>query len=114
MFIAEFGLMSYTFIFQTTLLDFSWRNAFKDLSSSVAHCITIAIEDFSTKILQLEQKEESSAAVYTMSLVNIQQMRESWETVHEEEQPKRIAKAGIQRSEVCRETECQGCLLSKL
>uniref|UniRef100_A0A452GGA7 KIAA0825 n=1 Tax=Gopherus agassizii TaxID=38772 RepID=A0A452GGA7_9SAUR len=77
---------------ETTLLDFSWRNAFKDLSSSVAHCITIAIEDFSTKILQLEQKEQSSAAVYTMSLVNIQQMRESWETVNEEEQPKRIAK----------------------
>ncbi|XP_065262889.1 uncharacterized protein KIAA0825 homolog [Emys orbicularis] len=77
---------------ETTLLDFSWRNAFKDLSSSVAHCITIAIEDFSTKILQLEQKEQASAAVYTMSLVNIQQMKESWETVHEAEQPKRIAK----------------------
>ncbi|XP_034628934.1 uncharacterized protein KIAA0825 homolog isoform X5 [Trachemys scripta elegans] len=77
---------------ETTLLDFSWRNAFKDLSSSVAHCITIAIEDFSTKILQLEQKEQASAAIYTMSLVNIQQMKESWETVHEAEQPKRIAK----------------------
>ncbi|XP_064357536.1 uncharacterized protein KIAA0825-like [Dromaius novaehollandiae] len=74
------------------LLDFGWRNAFKDLSSSVAHCITIAIEDISTKILQHEQKEQSSAAGYAMSLVNNQQMRESWGAVQQEEQPKRIAK----------------------
>ncbi|KAF2985893.1 hypothetical protein EK904_011013, partial [Melospiza melodia maxima] len=50
------------------LLSFGWRNAFKDLSSSVAHCITIAIEDFSSKILQHEQKEEFSAAGCAMSL----------------------------------------------
>ncbi|XP_062455037.1 uncharacterized protein KIAA0825 homolog isoform X1 [Rhea pennata] len=73
-------------------LDFGWRNAFKDLSSSVAHCITIAIEDFSTKILQHEQKEQSSAAGYAMSLVNNQQKRKSWGAVQQEEQPKRIAK----------------------
>ncbi|XP_061335071.1 uncharacterized protein KIAA0825 homolog isoform X5 [Pezoporus flaviventris] len=75
------------------LLNFGWRNAFKDLSSSVAHCITIAIEDFSAKILQHEQKEEFSAASYAMSLVNNQQMRESCRAVQQEEQPKRIAKA---------------------
>ncbi|XP_027564549.1 uncharacterized protein KIAA0825 homolog isoform X5 [Neopelma chrysocephalum] len=74
------------------LLTFGWRNAFKDLSSSVAHCITIAIEDFSSKILQHEQKEEFSAAGCAMSLVNNQQMRESCRAVQEEEQPKRIAK----------------------
>ncbi|KAM6109875.1 uncharacterized protein KIAA0825 homolog [Phoenicopterus ruber ruber] len=74
------------------LLNFGWRNAFKDLSSSVAHCITIAVEDFSTKILQHEQKEEFSAAGYAMSLVNNQQMRESCGAVQQEEQPKRIAK----------------------
>ncbi|XP_072716878.1 uncharacterized protein KIAA0825 homolog isoform X2 [Ciconia boyciana] len=74
------------------LLNFGWRNAFKDLSSSVAHCVTIAIEDFSTKILQHEQKEEFSAAGYAMSLVNNQQMRESCGAVQQEEQPKRIAK----------------------
>ncbi|XP_027518731.1 uncharacterized protein KIAA0825 homolog isoform X2 [Corapipo altera] len=74
------------------LLNFGWRNAFKDLSSSVAHCITIAIEDFSSKILQHEQKEEFSAAGCAMSLVNSQQMRESCRAVQEEEQPKRIAK----------------------
>ncbi|XP_065512003.1 uncharacterized protein KIAA0825 homolog isoform X4 [Caloenas nicobarica] len=74
------------------LLNFGWRNAFKDLSSSVAHCITIAIKDFSTKILQHEQKEEFSAAGYAMSLVNNQQMRESCGAVQQEEQPKRIAK----------------------
>uniref|UniRef100_A0A8D0FAE3 KIAA0825 n=1 Tax=Strix occidentalis caurina TaxID=311401 RepID=A0A8D0FAE3_STROC len=74
------------------LLNFGWRNAFKDLSASVAHCITIAIEDFSTKILQREQKEEFSAAGYAMSLVNNQQMRESCGAVQQEEQPKRIAK----------------------
>ncbi|KAF1586873.1 hypothetical protein FQV11_0012321, partial [Eudyptes moseleyi] len=83
------------------LLKFGWRNAFKDLSSSVAHCITIAIEDFSTKILQHEQKEEFSAAGYAMSLVNNEQMRESRGAVQQEEQPKRIAKAGIKRSEFC-------------
>uniref|UniRef100_A0A8B9HYN8 KIAA0825 n=3 Tax=Anser TaxID=8842 RepID=A0A8B9HYN8_9AVES len=77
---------------EPTLLNFGWRNAFKDLSSSVAHCITIAIEDFSTKILQHEQKEQSSAAGYAMSLVNNQQMRESCRAVQPEEQPKRIAK----------------------
>ncbi|XP_028942784.1 uncharacterized protein KIAA0825-like, partial [Antrostomus carolinensis] len=73
-------------------LNFGWRNAFKDLSSSVAHCITIAVEDFSTKILQHEQKEEFSAAGNAMSLVNNQQMRESCGAVQQEEQPKRIAK----------------------
>ncbi|XP_010127736.1 PREDICTED: uncharacterized protein KIAA0825-like, partial [Chlamydotis macqueenii] len=77
---------------EPVLLNFGWRNAFKDLSSSVAHCITIAIEDFSTKILQHEQKEEFSAAGYAMSLVNNQQMREPCRAVQQEEQPKRIAK----------------------
>ncbi|XP_065512001.1 uncharacterized protein KIAA0825 homolog isoform X2 [Caloenas nicobarica] len=79
-------------LLQPILLNFGWRNAFKDLSSSVAHCITIAIKDFSTKILQHEQKEEFSAAGYAMSLVNNQQMRESCGAVQQEEQPKRIAK----------------------
>ncbi|XP_032940797.1 uncharacterized protein KIAA0825 homolog isoform X5 [Catharus ustulatus] len=74
------------------LLSFGWRNAFKDLSSSVAHCITIAVEDFSSKILQHEQKEEFSAAGCAMSLVNNQQMRESCRAVQQEEQPKQIAK----------------------
>uniref|UniRef100_A0A8V0YME8 KIAA0825 n=1 Tax=Gallus gallus TaxID=9031 RepID=A0A8V0YME8_CHICK len=73
-------------------LNFGWRNAFKDLSSSVAHCITIAIQDFSTKILQHEQQEQSSAAGYAMSLVNNQQIRETCRAVQQEEQPKRIAK----------------------
>ncbi|XP_053910825.1 uncharacterized protein KIAA0825 homolog isoform X2 [Cuculus canorus] len=77
---------------EPVFLNFGWRNAFKDLSSSVAHCITIAIEDFSTKILQHEQKEEFSAAGYAMSLVNNRQMRESCGAVQQEEQPKRIAK----------------------
>ncbi|XP_048786516.1 uncharacterized protein KIAA0825 homolog isoform X3 [Lagopus muta] len=74
------------------LLNFGWRNAFKDLSSSVAHCITIAIQDFSTKILQHELQEQSSAAGYAMSLVNNQQIRESCRAFQQEEQPKRIAK----------------------
>ncbi|XP_051499460.1 uncharacterized protein KIAA0825 homolog isoform X2 [Apus apus] len=77
---------------EPVFLNFGWRNAFKDLSSSVAHCITIAIEDFSTKILQHEQKEEFSAAGCAVSLVNNQQMRESCGAVQQEEQPKRIFK----------------------
>ncbi|XP_057228852.1 uncharacterized protein KIAA0825 homolog isoform X3 [Malurus melanocephalus] len=74
------------------LLNFAWRNAFKDLSSSVAHCVTIAIEDFSSKILQHEEKKEFSSAGCAMSLVNNQQMRESCRAGQQEEQPKRIAK----------------------
>ncbi|XP_071437745.1 uncharacterized protein KIAA0825 homolog isoform X2 [Pithys albifrons albifrons] len=74
------------------LLNFGWRNAFKDLSSSVAHCVTIGIEDFSSKIFQHEQKEEFSASGCSVSLVNHQQMRESCGAVQQEEQPKRIAK----------------------
>lgn len=61
----------------------------------MAHCITIAIQYFSTKILQHEQQEQSSAAGYAMSLVNNQQIRETCRAVQQEEQPKRIAKAGI-------------------
>lgn len=94
-FSEEFRLICCKYVFQPISLHFGWRNAFKDLSSSVAHCITIAVEDFSTKILQHEQKEG-----YSMSLVNNRQMRESCGAVQEEEQPKRIAKAGIKRSEV--------------
>ncbi|XP_053149892.1 uncharacterized protein KIAA0825 homolog isoform X3 [Hemicordylus capensis] len=77
---------------ESTILEFGWRNAFKDLSSSVAHCITIAVEDFSTKILQHEQNEQSSTICYVMNLVNVQHMKESWGVVHHEEQPKQISK----------------------
>ncbi|XP_033019581.1 uncharacterized protein KIAA0825 homolog isoform X2 [Lacerta agilis] len=77
---------------ETTILDFGWRKAFKDLSSSVAHCITIAVEDFSNKILQHEQNEHTSAACYVMHIVKVQHMKELREVVHEEEQPKQISK----------------------
>ncbi|XP_020648898.3 uncharacterized protein KIAA0825 homolog isoform X1 [Pogona vitticeps] len=77
---------------KSTILEFSWRSAFKDLSSSVAHCITIAVEDFSSKILQQEQNEQTSATCYAMRLINVRHMKESWGVVYEEEQPKRIAK----------------------
>lgn len=60
----------------------------------MAHCITTAIEDFSTKILQQEQNERSLAVTYAMNLVNVQQV---WQDTHvpEEDQPKKIAKASI-------------------
>ncbi|XP_062985666.1 uncharacterized protein KIAA0825 homolog [Elgaria multicarinata webbii] len=77
---------------KSTMLEFGWRNAFKDLTSSVAHCITIAVEDFSNKILQYEQNEQTSATCYVMHLVNVQHTKESWGAVHEEQQPKQISK----------------------
>lgn len=81
------------------MLEFGWRNVFKDLSSSVAHSLIIAVEDFSYEILEHEQKEQSSATYYMMCLVNVQNMNESWRVVHEKEQPKQISKACIQKYE---------------
>ncbi|XP_058386906.1 uncharacterized protein KIAA0825 homolog isoform X2 [Diceros bicornis minor] len=77
---------------ETTLLDFGWRSAFKEVSLSMAHCITAAIEDFSTKILQQEQNERSSAVSYTMNLVNVQQVWQDSCVIPEDDQPKKIAK----------------------
>ncbi|XP_041608553.1 uncharacterized protein KIAA0825 homolog isoform X1 [Vulpes lagopus] len=76
---------------EATLLDFAWRSVFKEVSLPMAHCITTAIEDFSTKILQQEQNERSLAVTYAMNLVNVQQV---WQDSHvpEEDQPKKIAK----------------------
>lgn len=90
----------YAFLFQSTVLDFGWRNAFKDLTSSVAQRLTIAVEDFSIKILQQEEKEHSSSTSYVMNLVNVQHMKESWGVVLEKEQPKQISKACIKISEI--------------
>ncbi|XP_073933177.1 uncharacterized protein KIAA0825 homolog isoform X3 [Castor canadensis] len=77
---------------KATFLDFDWRNAFKILSLPIAHYITTTVEDFSTKILQQEQNERSSAISYAMNLVNAQH---DWQDCHlfpNEEQPKKIAK----------------------
>ncbi|KAF7250651.1 hypothetical protein EYD10_03890 [Varanus komodoensis] len=76
----------------SAMLEFGWRNAFRDLSSSVAHCITIVVEDFSSKILQYEQNEQTSATCYVMHLVYVKPMKESWGVIHEREQPKQISK----------------------
>ncbi|XP_044301677.1 uncharacterized protein KIAA0825 homolog isoform X3 [Varanus komodoensis] len=77
---------------KSAMLEFGWRNAFRDLSSSVAHCITIVVEDFSSKILQYEQNEQTSATCYVMHLVYVKPMKESWGVIHEREQPKQISK----------------------
>ncbi|XP_023473769.1 uncharacterized protein KIAA0825 homolog isoform X6 [Equus caballus] len=77
---------------ETTLLDFGWRTAFKGVSLPMSHSITAAIEDFSTKILQQEQNERSSAVSYTMNLVNVKQVWQDSHVVPEEDQPKKIAK----------------------
>lgn len=90
----------YASIFQTTVLQFDWRHAFRDLSSSVAHCITIAVEDFSSKILQYEQNQQTSTTCYVMNCVKVQHMKEFWEGVREEEQPKQISKARIKKYEI--------------
>lgn len=61
----------------------------------MSHSITAAIEDFSTKILQQEQNERSSAVSYTMNLVNVKQVWQDSHVVPEEDQPKKIAKASV-------------------
>ncbi|XP_007197503.1 uncharacterized protein KIAA0825 homolog isoform X1 [Balaenoptera acutorostrata] len=77
---------------EATLLNFGWRSAFKEVSLPMAHCITTAIEDFSTKILQQEQNERSSAMSYALNLVNVQQVWQDSRAVPEADQPKKIAK----------------------
>ncbi|XP_059949134.1 uncharacterized protein KIAA0825 homolog isoform X2 [Mesoplodon densirostris] len=77
---------------EATLLNFGWRSAFKEVSLPMAHCITTAIEDFSTKILQQEQNERSSAMSYALNLVNVQQVWQDNRAVPEADQPKKIAK----------------------
>ncbi|KAF6124974.1 KIAA0825 [Phyllostomus discolor] len=77
---------------ETSLLDFAWRSAFKEVSLPVAYCITTAIEDFSIKVLQQEQNERSSAVTYAMNLVNVQRVWQDGCVVPEEDQPKKIAK----------------------
>ena len=89
------NITSYKLIFQATLLNFGWRSAFKEVSLPMAHCITTAIEDFSTKILQQEQNERSSAMSYALNLVNVQQVWQDSRAVPEADQPKKIAKASI-------------------
>lgn len=61
----------------------------------MAHCIVTEIEGFSTKILQQEQNERSSAVSYAMNLVNVQQVWQDSHMFPEEEQPKKIGKASI-------------------
>ncbi|XP_032191632.1 uncharacterized protein KIAA0825 homolog [Mustela erminea] len=77
---------------EATLLDFAWRSAFKKVSLPMAHCITTAIEDFSTKILQQEQNERTLAVTHAMNLVNVREVGQDSHVVPEEEQPKKIAK----------------------
>lgn len=61
----------------------------------MAHCITTAIEDFSTKILQQEQNERTLTVIHAMNLVNVWEVWQDSHVVPEEEQPKKIAKASI-------------------
>ncbi|XP_069887175.1 uncharacterized protein KIAA0825 homolog isoform X2 [Dipodomys merriami] len=77
---------------EATLLDFGWRNAFKELSLPMAYCITTTVENFSTRILQQEQKERSSVMSYAMNLVSAQGVWQDCHMFPEEEQPKKIAK----------------------
>ncbi|EGW04352.1 Uncharacterized protein KIAA0825-like [Cricetulus griseus] len=75
---------------EATLLEFGWRNAFKDITLSMAHCISAAIEGFSTKVLQQEQTERTSASSYIMNLVNVPKACLEGHIFAEEEQPKQF------------------------
>lgn len=92
---TKINIPSYKFVFQATLLDFGWRNAFKEVSRPMAHCITTVVEDFSTTVLQQEQNERCSTESYAMNLVNVQQIWQASHVVPEKDQPKKTAKACI-------------------
>nr|XP_044989722.1 uncharacterized protein KIAA0825 homolog isoform X2 [Jaculus jaculus] len=77
---------------ESTLLEFGWRNAFKDVSPPMAHCIAMAVEEFSSNILQQEETERSSAVSCATRLVNAQQVWPDCHMFPEEERPKQIAK----------------------
>lgn len=81
------------YIFQATLPEFGWRNAFKEISFVMAHSISAAIEGFSTKVLQQEQTERSSAVSYAINLVTVPKVWREGHIFPEEEQPKKVAKA---------------------
>ncbi|XP_051038744.1 uncharacterized protein KIAA0825 homolog [Phodopus roborovskii] len=75
-----------------TLLEFGWRNAFKEITLAMAHCVSAVIESFSTKVLQQEQTERTSAVSYTMNIVNVPKVWRECHVFSEEEQPKQVAK----------------------
>ncbi|XP_057646182.1 uncharacterized protein KIAA0825 homolog [Chionomys nivalis] len=77
---------------EAALLEFDWRNVFKESSLAMGHCISTAIEGFSTKVLQQEEIERTSAVSYTMNLVNVPEVRREGHIFPEEEQPKKVAK----------------------
>ncbi|XP_012980633.2 uncharacterized protein KIAA0825 homolog isoform X1 [Mesocricetus auratus] len=77
---------------EATSLEFGWRKAFKEIAQATAHCISAAIEGFSTQVLQQEQTERTSAASYTMRLVSVPKVWQEGHMCAEEEQPKQVAK----------------------
>ncbi|XP_076408105.1 uncharacterized protein KIAA0825 homolog isoform X3 [Peromyscus maniculatus bairdii] len=77
---------------EANLPEFGWRNAFKEISFVMAHSISAAIEGFSTKVLQQEQTERSSAVSYAINLVTVPKVWREGHIFPEEEQPKKVAK----------------------
>ncbi|KAH0505718.1 hypothetical protein LTLLF_176695 [Microtus ochrogaster] len=75
---------------EAALLEFDWRNVFKESSLAMGQCISTAIEGFSTKVLQQEQMERTSAVSYTMNLVNVPKVWREGHIFPEEEQPKKF------------------------
>ncbi|XP_043920398.1 uncharacterized protein KIAA0825 homolog [Protopterus annectens] len=73
-------------------LEFCWRNIFRDVSVSLASCLKSAVEDICLKCLQYEQNDQSSAAGYSINVVNIQHVKGSCGTLNKDEQPKKVAK----------------------
>ncbi|XP_078070912.1 uncharacterized protein KIAA0825 homolog [Mustelus asterias] len=70
-------------------LECDWRNAFKGLASSIAHCVKMVIEDTCSGCLQQETNQyTSSKSLATCT----HQVKTTWDLYMEEEQPKKIAK----------------------
>ncbi|XP_067838947.1 uncharacterized protein KIAA0825 homolog isoform X3 [Heptranchias perlo] len=70
-------------------LECDWRNAFKGLATSAAHCVKVVIEDACSRCLQQETNQYSSSKSLATC---IQPVEVTWNQCTEEEQPKKVAK----------------------
>ncbi|XP_067885800.1 uncharacterized protein KIAA0825 homolog isoform X3 [Heterodontus francisci] len=74
---------------ESVSLECDWRNAFKGLASSAAHCVKVVIEDACSRCLQQETNQYTT----TKSLATCtQSVQATWDQCVEEEQPKKVAK----------------------
>uniref|UniRef100_UPI00398F4AFE uncharacterized protein KIAA0825 homolog n=1 Tax=Pristiophorus japonicus TaxID=55135 RepID=UPI00398F4AFE len=74
---------------ESVSLEFDWRNAFKDLAPSAAHCVKVVIENACLSCLQQETNQYTSSKRLATCT---QPVAATWDHCMEEEQPKKVAK----------------------